>query len=266
MIDSRGHAVALNAGSKSSSASAFFLPLDRIVRALEAIQESFNASDDGGGVQEAGMVAKRASSGDKDRGAVPAGSAAGGGHSPEGGVGGGSEGSRVLRSWKPPIVPRGTLQVGFCCLAAPVSYFRSRLSYLHDGGLLPNWESQSCIPPKCRVQTLPPPTFPDFPPFLASFTFLLSPQFPPPSPPLLIPQTTFIHRGFDETRRLGLQRCTEQEVRLAAGPSETGLLVVDSVVPGGPADGQLEPGDVLVRCNGQVTKRQGHDAMCVVCE
>ena len=29
-------------------------------------------------------------------------------------------------------------------------------------------------------------------------------------------------------------------------PGSTGMLVVESVVPGGPADGQLEPGDVLV--------------------
>ncbi len=33
------------------------------------------------------------------------------------------------------------------------------------------------------------------------------------------------------------------------------MLVVDSVIPGGPADGLLEPGDVLVRIQGQVIVR-----------
>ncbi|KAI7749040.1 hypothetical protein M8C21_009946, partial [Ambrosia artemisiifolia] len=65
-------------------------------------------------------------------------------------------------------------------------------------------------------------------------------------------QATFVHKGFDETRRLGLQSETEQLVRHASPLSETGMLVVDSVVPGGPAYGHLEPGDVLVRMNGEV--------------
>uniref|UniRef100_A0A6M2EKT2 PDZ domain-containing protein n=1 Tax=Populus davidiana TaxID=266767 RepID=A0A6M2EKT2_9ROSI len=42
-------------------------------------------------------------------------------------------------------------------------------------------------------------------------------------------------------------------VRQASAPGETGMLVVDSVVPCGPADRQLESGDVLVRVNGEVT-------------
>lgn len=123
VIDWQGRAVALNAGSKSSSASAFFLPLERVVRALRFIQK--------------GRVSF------KDTCEVVA-------------------------------IPRGTLQV------------------------------------------------------------------------------TFLHKGFDETRRLGLQCETEQIVRHASPLGETGMLVVDSVVPGGPAHKHLEPGDVLVRVNGDV--------------
>ncbi|KAJ6838540.1 putative protease Do-like 7 isoform X2 [Iris pallida] len=123
VIDCRGRAVALNAGSKSSSASAFFLPLGRVVRALEFIKKSWVAF----------------------------------GSTPD-----------AL------TIPRGTLQV------------------------------------------------------------------------------TFLHKGFDETRRLGLQSEIEQMVRHVSDVNETGMLVVDSVVPGGPAHKHLEPGDVLVHVNQEV--------------
>ncbi|KAJ7570144.1 hypothetical protein O6H91_01G108300 [Diphasiastrum complanatum] len=65
-------------------------------------------------------------------------------------------------------------------------------------------------------------------------------------------QMTLMHKGFDETRRLGLKRETEQMVRQASPSTETGMLVVDSVVPGGPSHKLLEPGDVLVLVNGEV--------------
>ncbi|KAJ4974397.1 hypothetical protein NE237_007571 [Protea cynaroides] len=123
VIDWQGRAVALNAGSKSSSASAFFLPLERVVRALSFLQKGWD------------------SFGNK---------------------------------WEAVTIPRGTFQV------------------------------------------------------------------------------TFLHKGFDETRRLGLRSEIEQMVRHASPISETGMLVVDSVVPGGPAHKHLEPGDVLVRVNGEV--------------
>ncbi|KAE9598793.1 putative htrA2 peptidase [Lupinus albus] len=123
VIDWLGRAVALNAGSKTSSASAFFLPLERVVRALKFLQE-------------------------------------------------GSE--TYVEKWKAVSIPRGTLQV------------------------------------------------------------------------------TFLHKGFDETRRLGLGSETEQIVRHASPDGETGMLVVDSVVPGGPGHKHLEPGDILVRVNGDV--------------
>lgn len=38
------------------------------------------------------------------------------------------------------------------------------------------------------------------------------------------------------------------------------MLVVESVVPGGPADGVLEPGDVLIRLQGQVSS-----GCCLLC-
>ncbi|GFY86732.1 DegP protease 7 [Actinidia rufa] len=123
VIDWQGRAVALNAGGKSSSASAFFLPLERVVRALKFLQKGRDSFKD---------------------------------------------------KWKAVSIPRGTLQV------------------------------------------------------------------------------TFLHKGFDEVRRLNLASETEQMVRQASPPGETGMLVVDSVVPGGPVHNLLEPGDVLVYMNDEV--------------
>ncbi|KAH7846154.1 hypothetical protein Vadar_010545 [Vaccinium darrowii] len=123
VIDSQGRAVALNAGCNSNSSSAFFLPLERVVRALRFLQRGRDSCTDG---------------------------------------------------WGAVHIPRGTLQV------------------------------------------------------------------------------TLLHKGFDETRRLGLRIETEQIVRHASRLGETGMLVVDSAVPGGPAHNLLQPGDVLVRANGDV--------------
>lgn len=62
-------------------------------------------------------------------------------------------------------------------------------------------------------------------------------------------QTRFLYTPYDELRRLGLQGGTEAEVR-ETFPDAVGMLVVRETVPGGPADGQLLAGDVLVRLNG----------------
>lgn len=123
VIDCHGRAVALNAGSKTSSSSAYFLPLERVVRALSCLQ------------------------GSKDE---------------------------ITKKWNAINIARGTLQM------------------------------------------------------------------------------TLMHKGFDETRRLGLKHETEEMVREASPVGETGMLVVESVVPGGPAHKHLEPGDVLVRVNGEI--------------
>ena len=59
--------------------------------------------------------------------------------------------------------------------------------------------------------------------------------------------TTFVFKGFDDVRRLGLSRATEAAVRRTG--EALGMLTVDSVLPGGPADEKLIPGDVLVMVN-----------------
>jgi pro-apoptotic serine protease NMA111 len=64
-------------------------------------------------------------------------------------------------------------------------------------------------------------------------------------------QTEFHYRPYDELRRLGLDGATEAKVR-GAYPDTTGMLVVDNVQPGSASDGILQPGDILVRLNGQL--------------
>lgn len=152
MVDSKGRAVALNAGGRTKAASAYYLPLHRVVRALDRIRASLDESKSNGGGSGA---------------AAPS-------PSP----------SRPSSSWSS-VVPRGDLQA------------------------------------------------------------------------------TFVFKGFDECRRLGLSVESEAALRAAAsGPGGggaaadaasrgTGALVVEGVVPGGPASGVLEPGDVLLSVAGQ---------------
>ncbi|GBB86615.1 hypothetical protein RclHR1_00130056 [Rhizophagus clarus] len=61
-------------------------------------------------------------------------------------------------------------------------------------------------------------------------------------------QTEFEYTPFDELRHLGLKSEIEQEIR-EKYPEETGLLVVRIVLPKGPADGFLVPGDIVIRAN-----------------
>jgi hypothetical protein len=72
-----------------------------------------------------------------------------------------------------------------------------------------------------------------------------------------------VHRAFGELRRLGLRRETEAAVRRAL-KRETGMLVIDQVVPGMPAHGKLEPGDVLLSLSAiseeQAAVSSGHAA------
>src|ERR1700754_533057 len=65
-------------------------------------------------------------------------------------------------------------------------------------------------------------------------------------------QTVFVYTPFDEVHRLGLRAESEAAVRRKF-PAKTGMLVVSEVQRGAPAEGPLEPGDILVRINGEVT-------------
>ena len=64
-------------------------------------------------------------------------------------------------------------------------------------------------------------------------------------------QTIFESKPYDELKRLGLTPETEKLVR-SRFPSLTGMLTVDQVIPKSPAAGKLEPGDILVRIDGEL--------------
>ena len=61
--------------------------------------------------------------------------------------------------------------------------------------------------------------------------------------------TVFRHQAFDELRRLGLREETEGAIRQRF-PKQTGMLVVEEIIPGAVADGVLKVGDILVQANG----------------
>jgi S1-C subfamily serine protease len=63
--------------------------------------------------------------------------------------------------------------------------------------------------------------------------------------------TEFVHASYDELRRLGLDAESESAIRQRF-PQATGMLVVERVVPGSPVTGQLEPGDILLRVDGDL--------------
>jgi S1-C subfamily serine protease len=65
-------------------------------------------------------------------------------------------------------------------------------------------------------------------------------------------QTEFVHKPYAELRRLGLTDATEARMR-AAYPSQTGLLVVENVIPGSEAGAFFEPGDIVVSVNDEIT-------------
>ncbi|RUP06139.1 trypsin-like cysteine/serine peptidase domain-containing protein [Jimgerdemannia flammicorona] len=64
-------------------------------------------------------------------------------------------------------------------------------------------------------------------------------------------QTEFEYLPYDEVRRLGLKSSFEEKVRRKF-PDENGMLVVRSLLPRGPADGLLVPGDIVIAVNGDM--------------
>lgn len=62
-------------------------------------------------------------------------------------------------------------------------------------------------------------------------------------------QIEFVRKTYDELRRLGLTEASEALVR-KSNPDLTGMLTVQQIIAGSPADGQLQPGDILVRIDG----------------
>ncbi|MFQ5634178.1 MAG: PDZ domain-containing protein, partial [Gammaproteobacteria bacterium] len=59
----------------------------------------------------------------------------------------------------------------------------------------------------------------------------------------------FVHLAFDELNRLGLRDATEADIRRNF-PGQTGMLVVDEIIPEGVADGKLQVGDIIVQVDG----------------
>jgi pro-apoptotic serine protease NMA111 len=63
-------------------------------------------------------------------------------------------------------------------------------------------------------------------------------------------QTIFVHKAYNELRRIGLTRKEEAAARVAH-PDSAGLLSVGQILPAGPADGILQAGDILLAIDGQ---------------
>ncbi|HET6725049.1 MAG TPA: trypsin-like peptidase domain-containing protein [Gammaproteobacteria bacterium] len=73
-------------------------------------------------------------------------------------------------------------------------------------------------------------------------------------PPRGTLQTVFLHRPYNQLDRFGLSPKMARQMRHEA-PDASGLLVVNEVVPKGPADGRLQPGDILISIDGKPVTR-----------
>jgi pro-apoptotic serine protease NMA111 len=64
-------------------------------------------------------------------------------------------------------------------------------------------------------------------------------------------QTMFESKPYDELGRLGLTDESERQAR-SSFPEQTGMLTIEQVIPKSPAAGKLQPGDILIRVNGEM--------------
>lgn len=64
-------------------------------------------------------------------------------------------------------------------------------------------------------------------------------------------QTMFVLNAYDELKRLGLSDESERIAR-STFPGHTGMLTIEQVIPGSPAAGKIEPGDILLRINDEL--------------
>jgi S1-C subfamily serine protease len=63
-------------------------------------------------------------------------------------------------------------------------------------------------------------------------------------------EAIFLEKPYYDLERLGLRKETEARAR-AHAPNSVGMLVVEEIVPGGPAAGRLQPGDIVVALEGK---------------
>ena len=63
--------------------------------------------------------------------------------------------------------------------------------------------------------------------------------------------TMFERKAYDELQRLGLTADSERLAR-STFPDQTGMLAVEQVIPESPAADKLQPGDILLRINGEL--------------
>lgn len=193
MIDIHGRAVGLNAGGKNKAASAYYLPLHCVVRALRLLQ---GCAPDAPG-----------------------------------------------KPWRAPHIPRGDLQTTFQFKGFDEAR-RLGVSRAAEAAARAQQEgrARASNAGSCTVSCMEG---------LESFVGHASEG-------LIICRSCIgcvMQVDVSCSAHVAIQTCcttTSPTDALLDGSSHQGMLVVDSVVPGSPADGVLEPGDVLISLNGRI--------------